>query len=356
MFYASISLGALFFVLIQHLTRAGWSATVRRLVEALSLNIVVVAILAIPLLSADWAQGLYLWAQPGVADPGSSNYDELIAWKASYLNYSDGWFSFLTRTVFFFAGWTALAFFFHRQSTLQDRDGDPAYSRRMMRWAPLGMVFFALSLSLFSVDFLMSLDAHWFSTIFGVYYLAGSVMSAMGVLVILVFWLQRNGYVESAITKDHFHDVGKLMFAFMVFWSYAAFSQYMLIWYANIPEETAWFLRRQVPDTGWTQFSLMLFFGHFFVPFFLILSRHVKRNKGVLAFASGWILLTHWFDMYYCVMPQVRATAAPKVYDFAILVGMGGLYLVGMIFWMRRASLVAEKDPRLVESLAFENF
>ncbi|MFN0057450.1 MAG: quinol:cytochrome C oxidoreductase [Planctomycetota bacterium] len=348
-FFLSLSLGALFFLLIQHLTKAGWSVAVRRIAECIAMNIVVVALLFIPVLLPSNIHELYQWSH--TAEVRAAN-DQLILLKASYLNYE----FFLTRSLIFFGIWIALAYYFRAQSVRQDATGDQRHTLNMQRVAPIGMMLFALSITFAAFDYLMSLDAHWFSTIFGVYYLAGSFMSFMGLLAITLYLLQKSGYLKESVTREHYHDVGKLMFAFVVFWTYVAFSQYMLIWYGNMPEETGWYLRRQAAGSGWMSASLAFFAVHFFVPFFFLLSRHIKRNKNALVLGAGWVIAVHWCDMYYLIMPQVRSTPAPKLLDFSILLLMAGIYCVGLGFWLKRSNLVAVRDPRLAESLAFENY
>lgn len=345
-YFASLALGALFFVILHHLVRAGWSVTVRRLCENLSMNIVFVAILAIPFFFSEVRGALWVWEDSFVRE-----HDELVHAKAGYLD--PGFF--MIRIVVFFGVWALIAWFFRQRSVEQDRDGDLKHSHLLARIAPVAMLFFALSITFFAFDFLMSLDAHWFSTIFGVNYFAGGFMGAMALLALTAVTLQKRGFLQNAITKHHYHDLGKLTFAFMVFWTYTAFSQYMLIWYANIPEETGWYLIRQ-QNSSWITFSLLYFAGHFFVPFFFLLSRHVKRSPKALSIGCGWVLMIHWIDMYYLVMPPVRPfSPMPKMTDVGIFLAMGGLFVAGIVFWSSRASLLARRDPRLVESLAFEN-
>ncbi|MFQ5653377.1 MAG: quinol:cytochrome C oxidoreductase [Planctomycetota bacterium] len=343
-FYLTIGLGALFFVIIHHLTRAGWSTALRRIAEAVSLNLALMALLFLPVILPGGVGRLYKWAHP---DPG----DALIAVKGAWL--SSGWFA--ARILLYFAIWIAFSLFYHRQSVRQDESGDMEITRRMARLSPIACILFAFSVTFASFDLLLSLDAHWFSTIFGVYFFAGCVVSFHSFLALIAFWLQQNGRLESSITSAHYHDVGKMIFAFIVFWTYIAFSQYMLIWYANLPEETGWYLRRQGTE-GWTAASFVLLFGHFLLPFLLLLSRHVKRRKGALAVAAVWVLLIHWFDIYYLVMPQVSAGGFRlRIIDAALFIAMGGLFLAATAWNLRGSALIPERDPRLPESLAFEN-
>lgn len=344
-FFLTISLGALFFVIIHHLTRAGWSTSLRRLAEGTSLNIGLMALIFIPIVLTDGATHLYKWMEP---DAG----DALIEGKAGYLNHT--WF--LIRLAIYFAFWFGASFAFHRLSTQQDESGDPKLSRAMGRLTPVAILLFALTVTFASFDLLMSLDAHWFSTIFGVYFFAGCVLSFHAFLALLVIWLQKNGRLEKAVNTEHLQDVGKMIFAFTIFWAYIAFSQYMLYWYANIPEETGWFLRRQESFT-WGAWGFMLIFGHFAVPFLFLLSKHVKRRRATLALGAGWVLVMHWCDLYYLVMPQVsNGEVFPfRMLDVTMFLAMAGVYLASTAWILSRHPLVAVRDPRLHESLAFHN-
>jgi hypothetical protein len=201
----------------------------------------------------------------------------------------------------------------------------------------------------------MSLEPHWFSTIFGVYYFSGSALVLFAALIITSYFTQRSGWLTGVISTEHYHDLGKLMFAFVVFWAYIAFSQYMLIWYANMPEETQWFLRRQTGQ--WTALSWFMLIGHFIVPFLALISRIPKRRKEPLVGAAVWILIIHWVDMYYLVMPHTSDGVVPfHVIDLTCFLAVGGLFVAAFAMRFRRRSLLAQGDPRLAESLAFENF
>ncbi len=344
-FFLTLTLGALFFVLIHHVTNAGWSTVVRRIAEGVSRNIVLMGLLLVPILTPGPMGHLYKWFHP---DPA----DEIIAVKASYLDYN--WF--LLRLCCYFLIWTILAWGYHRSSVAQDQDGDIKRTSRMSRISPLGVLLFALSITFAAYDLLMSLDAHWFSTIFGVYVFGGSVLSFHALLALIVVWLQSNGRLTRAISDDHMQDIGKMMFAFTVFWAYIAFSQYMLYWYANIPEETIWFLRRQ-EIWMWGFWGWMLIVGRFFVPFLFLMSRHIKRKRLTLTIGALWMLAMQWADMYYLVMPQISdGKEFPfRMVDVTILIGMAGIFMIGLALSLRGHSLIAERDPRMPESLAFEN-
>ncbi|MCB1218981.1 quinol:cytochrome C oxidoreductase, partial [bacterium] len=179
--------------------------------------------------------------------------------------------------------------------------GDPAISLRMARVAAPGLLLFALSLTFAAFDWIMSLDPHWFSTIFGITYFAGGFMAFLAFTIVMAKWLGTKGYLKEAINVEHYHDLGKLMFGFMVFWTYTNFSQYMLIWYANLPEETAWFAHRAVD--GWGAIGTILVVGHFFIPFVFLMSRHVKRNGIALSAGAIFLLVIHCIDMQFLILP-----------------------------------------------------
>jgi hypothetical protein len=216
------------------------------------------------------------------------------------------------------------------------------------------MVLFALSLNFAAFDLLMSLDAHWFSTIFGVYYFAASVLAFLAVMPKILYAMQSRGILENAVTVEHYHDFGKLLFGFTVFWAYIAFSQYMLIWYGNLPEETGWFLKRQTGE--WTTVSLILIFGHFVVPFLLLVSRKIKRRPLLLAITGGYVAVMCWIDIFWLVVPEFSPGVARFGWlDILCFLGMNGVFSAVFVLRLARHSAVAERDPRLEESLAFEN-
>jgi hypothetical protein len=225
----------------------------------------------------------------------------------------------------------------------------------MEKLSAVALILFGLTITFASFDWLMSLEPEWFSTIYGLYYFAGSVVGFFAFLILLAMALQKTGHLGSAITTEHYHELGKLLLGFIVFWGYMAFSQYMLIWYANIPEESVWYLARQ---TGpWTWVSLGLLFGHLLIPFFGLLSREVKRCRILLGAWAVWMLVIHWIDVYWLVMPTFAEDRLPfGAIDICCMVAVGSLFLAGLLWSARGRALVPVQDPRLSESLAFENF
>jgi hypothetical protein len=339
----SLSLGSLFFVILQHLTRAGWSVVVRRLAEAAASTLPLMALLVVPVVAG--MHDLYHWSHHDAVA-----HDAILQGKLPYLNPP----FFLARCALYLAVWWLLARVFVGTSVAQDASGDVNLTVRLQKRAPPAMLAFALTVTFASIDLLMSLDPHWFSTIFGVYFFAGSVVACFALLVLLAWSLQGGGFLRHVITIEHYHDLGKLLFAFVVFWAYIGFSQYMLYWYANIPEETGWFLRRQTNGWGWVGLALVI--GHFALPFVALLSRAPKRRPRLLAAAAVWMLVMHWVDLYWLVMPELRPSGAlPRLGELAMTVGICGLWFAFGVWRVGQTSLIPERDPRLDESLAFEN-
>lgn len=346
-FFLTISLGALFFVILQHLVRAGWSVVVRRIAELAAANVLVVAVLVLPLvvLAAMGDGSLWSWA-----DPASAEGHPLIAKKAAFLN---GTF-FAVRCAIYFGAWILIARWFLRRSLQQDEARDTLPTEAAERRAPPAMIAFALTISFASFDLLMSLSPEWYSTIFGVYVFAGSVIAFVSTAILMLRFLQSRGILRDRVGVEHYHDLGKLLFAFVFFWGYIAFSQFMLIWYADIPEETHWFHVRF--EGSWKYVSALLLFGHFVLPFAGLLSRHAKRRLGVLTFWAVWMLAMHAVDLFWLIAPGVAHGAAlVDPLDLLAFLAVGGAWTFGLMRLAADRALVPVGDPRLHESLAFEN-
>jgi hypothetical protein len=348
MWALTLGLGGLYWVTLQHLVNSKWSTVLRRLGELLANTLPVLGVLALPivipvLLGNDT---LYAWA-----NHERVHADHLLHHKAKYLNAT----FFLIRFVFYFVFWTLLARFYLKSSLEQDKSGAPADIRlRMQRVAGPGMIVFALALTFCAVDFLMTLEPNWFSTIFGVYYFASCVLAVNSTLVLLAKWLHKHGRLTKSITVEHFHDLGKMMFAFTVFWAYVGFSQFMLMWYANVPEETFWWKERFAG--GWGDYSWAMLVLHFVVPFFGLLSRHVKRHGKALVFWAVWILVVIYLDMYWLVMPTISEGEVPfALVDVLCWVGLGSAIVAVLAYRAQKLTLIPVKDPQLPRSLAFEN-
>ncbi len=344
MYFLSIALGSLFFVMVQFLSRSGWSVVVRRIAENLSAAVGVFVLLFIPI--AVGMHDLYHWSHHDAVA-----HDAILKWKEPYLNAG----FFYGRAAFYFLTWILLSVWFRNQSVAQDKTGDPAHTRRMQIVAAPGTFAFALTMTFAAVDWVMSLNPHWFSTMWGVWFFAGGLVSTYALLVVLVMRMQSKGLLSEVVSVEHFHDLGKLCFAFTVFWTYISFSQYFLIWYANIPEETVYFQMRM--GNSWENMGIFLMVGHFVIPFFFLLPRTIKRNRATLFVGASWILFMHFIDLYYAVKPNFdTAGVAFGPMDLLAMLGVGGIYMGTVLTLMRRAPLIPTRDPRLSESLAFENF
>ena len=365
MFALSLGLGGLFFTILQHLTRAGWGIVLRRLAEHLAFSLPFVAVAGFAIVFGG-AHDLFEWTHTEVVEN-----DPMLSAKAAFLN--EG--AFRTRYFIYCLVWAGLALFFWKSSTDQDNAADPTpFAHRMRAVSAPALLLFALSLTFAGIDFMMSLDPHWFSTMYGVYYFTGIAVTVHAVLSLLAFALLRSGYLNNVVTAEHFHDLGKFMFGFTTFWAYIAFGQYFLIWYADIPEETYWFSYRGHGE--WLALSLLLVFGRFVIPWFALLRRPIKRMPWLLCFVAGFVVFMEFVDIYWLIQPTLshHAAAAAEAagqtakahfyaevipfneVDLLTLVGFLGLVTMAFGISLKGRALVPVKDPRLTESVHFENF
>jgi hypothetical protein len=346
MYVLSIGLGALFFVTIQHLTNAKWSVVVRRTAEILADNMILVAVLSlgvvVPMLMG--STDLYVWL-----DHARVEQDHMLHHKSAYLNIQ----FFTVRWLLYFGFWIWLGRRLFKLSVKQDEQGGGDISKALQRTSAPAMIAFAITLTFCAIDLIMSLDATWFSTMFGVYYFAGCVLAGYSSLGLCLMWLQSKGCLATSVNQEHYHDIGKMMFAFTVFWAYIAFSQFMLIWYADIPEETHWYHWRF--EGEWKVVSALLLVAHFALPFFGLMSRHVKRNKRTLAFWAFWILVIHYVDVFWLVYPNGSPEVPFGAIDILCWIGVVGLFFGLAARRARGVNLIPTGDPRLADSLAFEN-
>jgi hypothetical protein len=347
----AMNLGAIFWVTLQNLVNANWSVVLRRLGELFAMNAPFVFVLSLPIVvPAVFGNGIiYDWA-----DHAQAETDHLLHHKSPYLNPT----FFAIRMVFYFAFWTLLARYYYTSSLRQDETAKADIPGAMQRVAGPSMIAFALTMTFAAIDFVMSVDAHWFSTIFGVYFFASCVLCIQATLSLASMWLQSHGRLKKSVTVEHYHDLGKMLFAFTVFWAYVGFSQFMLIWYANLPEETFWYKERVAggwTGGGWGTVAAALLFCHFVIPFFFLLSRHIKRNKTTLAVGAIWMLLMVYLDMYWLVMPAVDEHPNFGAMDLCCLIGLVSALVAAIARRAQGVNLIPTKDPRLARSLAFEN-
>lgn len=341
-FWITIGLGGLFFTLLHHLTGASWSTVIRRMLECVATTLPFMALFFIPVLLG--MHDLYHW----------THEDVISVQKAGYLNVT----FFAVRGLVAFAIWAALGFSLYRLSRKQDNQPTAAQTFNMRRISAGGMVLYAFSSTMVAFDWLMSLDPHWFSTIFGVHFFAGSFLSINCLAIVVFSTLRKRKVLDKVVTVEHFHDLGKLAFAFTIFWAYIGFSQYFIQWYGNVPEETAWYLSRW--EGNWKGVSLLIMFGHFALPFLILVFRSVKRNVPLLRIVALWLLFIHFVDMYWLVYPtHLEQGPTFSVIETAALFGpmllIGGVFL--WIFWKRFSGgpLVPVNDSKLEDSIAFVN-
>jgi hypothetical protein len=276
--------------------------------------------------------------------------DELLHKKEAWLN--PGFF--FLRAAFYLVVWSLLAWWFTKTSLAQDKDGDPRLTIKMQNLSAPMMLVFALTLSFAGFDWVMSLQPHWYSTIFGVYIFAGAFLSALSLLALITLAFHRRGYFKRISTVEHRHDIGKLMFAFTVFWSYIAFSQFFLIWYANLPEETIFFMQRW--ENGWEPWSILLIFSHFVIPFLFLLPRTVKRHMTGLTIGAVILLFAHYVDLYFLIQPMRDEEHVFK-FSWVDIAGFIGPVSIFLFVAARRAvqgPLYPLKDPRLAETVLLE--
>src|SRR5882672_6093838 len=343
LFFLSLALGGLCFMLNQYAAQGGWGIVLRRIGETIFAMVPVMAALFLPLLLG--LHDLYSWTVPGAAE-----HDALLQWKAPYLNVP----FFLIRAVLYFGIWSFMAILYYRGSRGQDVTGDPAVSARLRLLAGPGIIVLALTQTFASVDWIMSLTPHWYSTMFGVYFFAGSFVGFIALLSVVAAAMPRAGLLDTVITDEHLHDVGKFLFAFTSFWAYIAFCQFFLIWYANLPEETIWYKARL--EGSWRMVSILLMVGHFGIPFLYLMGRTVKRRASTLAVGGAWLLIMHFVDLYWQIMPTLHPQGvSPSVLDVAAFFAVGGCFVAAAGWLMRRQALVPLRDPRFAESVAFEN-
>lgn len=338
-FFSCLALGGMFFTVINHIANAGWSVTVRRFAESLTAFLPMILIGGLILMLG--AKHLYPWTNPDVLEKFP-----MVQAKTAYLNIP----FMILRIVVFAVGVFLFARAIVGNSLKQDKDGSETHTKKNVGLSVGYTLFFAIFFSLFTVDLLMSLLPTWYSTIFGIYGFAGMFQSTMAFLVLLLLYVRRKGFISGYVTVEHIHDVAKYMKGFTIFWAYIAFSQFMLIWYANIPEETEFYLMRS--QNGWTQLSLFLLIGRFVIPFLALLPRGWKRNPTHLAIVSVWILIMQFLDIYWLVFPNFNHNhIALGLYEILPMAGFAGIFLLMVGRFLRQNSMVPLKDPRLNEAL-----
>lgn len=342
-FAAATGLGAFFFVMIQFMTGAAWSVTVRRIMENIMITLPFGALLFIPI--ALGLKDIYSWMDPAVVAASPS-----LQSKAAYLSHDN----FILRAYIYFGLWSIWIFAIYRQSTKQDTEKSVRQMYIASRWSAPGLFLAVVVGTLASYDWLMSLEPTWFSTIFGLYILSGGALTFFSIVTLIAMGFRRAGVLKNSINIEHYHDLGKWMFAMTAFYTYMGFSQYLLIWYANIPEETQFYRHRM--GGAWLIISLSMPFIRFIIPFFTLICRPAKRSLTVLGVVAVWCIVVEYVDLYWVVMP-VYYKDGPQIHwlDFATLAAV--VSLCGLVFWSRfkKHKMVPVGDLRFEQSLHFEN-
>jgi hypothetical protein len=337
-YFASLALGAMFFIAFNYAAKAGWSASIRRLAESMTSYLPVMLVMTFVLMLG--FKHLYLWDDPKqLAQMGSG--------RMVYLNP----LFVSARLVIFALGCLVFKALIVGNSLKQDQTGEHALTYKNVSYSIGFIAFFAIFFTMFSFDLMMSLLPTWYSTIFGIYCFAGAIQSTMAALAILVVWMKNSKWISGYVTEEHQHDVAKFLKGFTVFWAYIAFSQFMLIWYANIPEETEFYIVRSL--NGWMGVSFALLIFRFIVPFLVLLPRGAKRNDTILVSTAILVLVMQYVDLYWLVYPNFF-DGVPQfgLWEIGLFLGFGGLFIMTMIQFMKKHNLVAIKDPRLHEALS----
>lgn len=345
MFIVSIAIGSLGLVAMEYLVGASWSVPFRRISEFLSSVTPLLVLLVIPIILG--MHTLYHWTHHDAVEA-----DPILKGKEPYLNTS----FFLIRLAIYFVIWIIFFIIFIRNSQKQDVTRDPKLTRRSIAFSALFAPLFIITLTFLAVDLVMSLEPHYYSTMFGVYYFAGTLGVAFAALSLIAVLLKQNGYLDPRISNDQFYSLGTMMFAFVIFWAYIAFSQFVLQWYADIPDETFWYTMRW--EGGWKYVSIGLLFFHFILPFLILLPRSTKTNLQKLKIMSIWMLAAHYLDMYWLVMPTYTHSHGMHGPVFGwIEIGFPliaiGLFMVAFKMKSNKTNLIPVGDPKLQNALDF---
>lgn len=341
MFLVSLGVGALGLTALEYLVGATWSTPFRRIFEINATLIPVLVVLAIPLYFG--MHDLFHWTHhEAVAN------DPILTSKSPYLNEQ----FFFIRVGVCFVIWLLFFFMITKNSESQDATGNPLYTKRNIRWSTVFAPLFMITLTITAIDWMMSLEPHWFSTMYGVYYFAGTLVASFSLATFVGIKLYEGNYLHPQIKNTHFYSLGTLMFGFNVFWGYIAFSQYLLIWYADLPEETFWMLDRW--EGNWKYVSIGLLFIHFVIPFLVLVNRGAKTNLKTLKFMSVWMLAAHAYDLYWLIMPTYMKDGAAfgwSELSFPLIVV--GLMMVLFKVRSDKKNLVPVGDPKLKAGLEF---
>jgi hypothetical protein len=343
MFWVGFSLGCLALLMLHHLVGGAWGFTIRRPLEAGAMTTPIMALLFVPLILG--LHDLYPWARTALA-----HGDEIIRHKGAYLNLA----FFIVRAAIDFVLWSGLALLLVRGAEAQDRSpGDPTPTSRLQNLSGPGLVLLFLTGTFAAIDWIMSLEPDWYSTIFGAMIITGQGLSALALMILVASQLAGFRPLSELAKPNQFHDLGNLLLAFVMLWAYMSFSQYLIIWSGNLTEEIPWYLRRS--EYGWWWVALALILFHFFLPFFFLLFRETKRDANLLERVAGAVIVMHLVDLVWLVLPSPPVSPVnPLAYVWLVPVafaGIGGLWL-GMFVWqLGKRPLLPQHDPGLAEVL-----
>ncbi|MEO7133852.1 MAG: hypothetical protein ABI024_06485 [Vicinamibacterales bacterium] len=337
-FWMGVVLGCLALLMVQHLSGGVWGLVLRKPFEAAVRTLPYMAVLFLPI--AFGMHSIYEWSQPEALN------DPVIAQKAPYLNIP----FFLARQVFYFVVWSTLGLLLSKWSDEHDRTGDPALVDKMSKLSGAGLLIYGLTVTFAMVDWTMSVNPHWFSTIWGMLYAGGQGLSAFAFGIIVLLMLAQTAPLNRVLTKHHFHDLAKLLFAFLMLWAYLSFSQFLIIWSANLPEEIPHYINRW--DTSWRWLSVFIVVGHFIVPYSLLLSRDLKRNMGKLRIIATWLLCARWADYYWHIAPEFHTDGYSfSLLDVALPLALGGIFISLFVSQLNGRSLLPVNDAQLEKAL-----
>lgn len=337
MYWFGIALGSMAILMIHHIAGGAWGAVIRRLLESSMGTIPLLAVLFVPV--AFGIHHLYEWSHADVVAK-----DAILQSKEAYLNVP----FFLVRAVIYFVIWVAVATVLRRLSLQQDTDTDPRIVTRMELMSRGGLVLYGITVTFAAVDWVMSLEPHWFSTVFGLLVMGGQGLAAFAFCIPLAVLLSRREAVGRVFGPSQFHDLGNMMLAFTMIWAYLSFSQLLIIWSGNLPEETMWYFTRS--EGGWKIVGYALLFLHFAVPFAVLLQRKVKQTGSKLAIVALWMLFMRYVDLYWLVAPSMHPeNAMPHWLDITAVVGIGGIWVWFFVSRLAQSPLLALNDPSLPE-------
>ena len=346
-YVACICAAGLFFLCIQYVSNAGWPTGLLRVPQAFSRVLPVASlILLIVCVTGLLSHNLYHhWNGEGLTDPTSANYDALIAGKSAYLNVP----FFITRLVILLATYSFFAYLFDRFSKLEDLNGGLVNYDKSIKWSAIFLIIFGFTTPIWAFDTIMSLEAHWFSTMFGWYNFAAMWLVGLCTITLTIILLKKAGYM-TWINENHFHDLGKFIFGFSIFWTYIWFSQFLLIYYANMPEETVYFYKRWEPEyLPWFWVNIVI---NFLAPVLMLMTRNSKRKMNSLMVVCIVLLFGHWLDYYMMIMPgTVAENRGFGIIEIGTAIGFAGLFMFLMLNQLSKRSLVPANHPFLEESL-----